>query len=215
MSEQGNVNNALPLESRILVSDSRPRIDVPRRAGGDGVPDVFCSDEQNQVPVDVSRWRTLAVNALRSEGVRGACELSLYFIDEQSIADLNSEHMGKVGPTDVLSFPLDGVEVSEAQGPGALSSGPARPHPDHDDVPTLLGDVLVCPAVAERQYESHAGTLDDELALLVVHGVLHVLGYDHAIEEDALRMRERELAILKEHHWNGEAPIGFRQEHDE
>lgn len=197
------------------MADSRPRIDAPKRAGGDGVPDVFCSDEQNDVEIDIARWRALALQALLAEGVRGACELSLYFIDETSIAELNAEHMGKVGPTDVLSFPLDGVEVAEAQGPGALSSGPARPHPDHDDVPTLLGDVLVCPAVAKAQAPTHAGTLDDELALLVVHGVLHVLGYDHEIESDTARMRERELHILTAHHWNGVVPPGFRQEHDE
>ena len=197
------------------MADSRPRIDAPKRAGGDGVPDVFCSDEQNDVEIDIARWRALALQALLAEGVRGACELSLYFIDETSIAELNAEHMGKVGPTDVLSFPLDGVEVAEAQGPGALSSGPARPHPDHDDVPTLLGDVLVCPAVAKAQAPAHAGTLDDELALLVVHGVLHVLGYDHEIESDTARMRERELHILTAHHWNGVVPPGFRQEHDE
>ena len=197
------------------MADSRPRIDAPKRAGGDGVPDVFCSDEQNDVEIDIARWRALALQALLAEGVRGACELSLYFIDETSIAELNAAHMGKVGPTDVLSFPLDGVEVAEAQGPGALSSGPARPHPDHDDVPTLLGDVLVCPAVAKAQAPTHAGTLDDELALLVVHGVLHVLGYDHEIESDTARMRERELHILTAHHWNGVVPPGFRQEHDE
>lgn len=197
------------------MGESRPRIDSPRRAGGDGVPEVFCSDEQSEVPVDVARWRKLAVSALVAEGVRGACELSLFFVDEETIAVLNSEHMGKVGPTDVLSFPLDGVEVMDAQGPGALTRGPARPHPDHDDMPTLLGDVLVCPAVALRQAPTHAGNLDDELALLVVHGVLHVLGYDHAIKSDAVKMREREVAILSEHHWNGPVPSGFTQEHDE
>ncbi len=197
------------------MAESRPRIDAPRRAGGDGVPEVFCSDEQNTHPIDISRWRSLALKALLSEGVRGACELSLYFIDEESIADLNSEHMGKTGPTDVLSFPLDGVEVGEAQGPGALSSGPARPYPDHDDVPTLLGDVLICPTVAFAQAPEHAGNFDDEIALLVVHGVLHVLGYDHAIESDAIEMRSRELAILQEHHWGGPPPSNFRQEHSE
>ncbi len=197
------------------MGESRPRIDSPRRAGGDGVPEVFCSDEQSEVPIDVARWRKLAVAALVAEGVRGACELSLFFVDEETIAVLNSEHMGKVGPTDVLSFPLDGVEVMDAQGPGALTRGPARPHPDHDDMPTLLGDVLVCPAVALRQAPTHAGNLDDELALLVVHGVLHVLGYDHAIESDAVKMREREVVILSEHHWNGPVPSGFTQEHDE
>lgn len=197
------------------MSEARPRIDVPRRAGGDGVPEVYCSDEQADVEIDLSRWRRLALATLAAEGVRGACELSLFFVDERSITELNSEHMGKVGPTDVLAFPLDGVEVIETQGPGALSSGPARPHPDHDDMPTLLGDVLVCPAVARAQAPTHAGTLDDELALLVVHGTLHVLGYDHADEADRAEMRARELAILGAHHWNGPAPATFRQEHDE
>ncbi len=197
------------------MAESKPRIDVPRRTGGDGIPEVFCSDEQDDVPIDLPRWRDLALATLREEGVRGACEMSLYFVDAETMADLNGEHMGKVGPTDVLSFPLDGVEIAEAQGPGALTSGPARPHPDHDDVPTLLGDVLVCPAVAANQFPDHAGTLDDELALLVVHGILHVLGYDHAEQDEAVEMRTRELAILTAHHWGGPAPEGFRQEHSE
>ena len=197
------------------MGDSRPRIDLPRRAGGDGAPEVYCSSEQSDVEVDLARWRQLALDTLRSEGVRGACELSLFFVDEATIADMNAEHMGKTGPTDVLSFPIDGIEIVEAQGPGALTRGPARPHPDHDDMPTLLGDVVVCPAVAVRQAPEHAGTVDDEMALLVVHGVLHVLGYDHAVPEDTAEMRSRELEILCEHHWNGPAPAGFRQDHDE
>ena len=82
-------------------------------------------------------------------------------LDRDEIAALNVEHLGKAGPTDVLSFPLDDDE----------------PQPG---VPVLLGDVVVCPAVAADQALSHAGTLDDELALLVVHGVLHVLGHMHA-----------------------------------
>lgn len=204
-----------PRDGDQVVAESKPRIDVPRRTGGNGIPEVFCSDEQDEVPIDLPRWRKLALATLRDEGVRGACEMSLYFVDIETMADLNAEHMGKLGPTDVLSFPLDGVEIAEAQGPGALSSGPARPHPDHDDVPTLLGDVLVCPAVAVKQFPEHAGTLDDELALLVVHGILHVLGYDHAETDEAAQMRAREIAVLTAHHWNGPAPTGFRQEHVE
>ncbi|NBU36791.1 MAG: rRNA maturation RNase YbeY [Actinobacteria bacterium] len=198
------------------VPDFRPRIERPKRAGGDGVPEVYCADEQDAAPVDVARWRALAVDALLHEGVRGACELSLFFIDETSIAELNLEHMGKTGPTDVLSFPMDGLDVMvESQGPGALTRGPARPHPDVDDVPTMLGDVLVCPSVAMNQFPSHAGTYDDEIALLVVHGVLHVLGFDHDDEPSTADMRSRELSILEKHHWNGPAPAGFRQGHDE
>ena len=81
-------------------------------------------------------------------------------------------------------------------------------------VPVLLGDVVVCPAVAAEQAAAHAGTVDDELALLVVHGVLHVLGHDHAEADETARMRERELTLLQVHHWHGDAPTGFRQEHE-
>lgn len=197
------------------MTESRPKIDAPKRAGGDGVPEVFCSDEQEDIAIDLERWRQLAIATLQSQGIRGACELSLFFVDEGTIADLNSEHMGKVGPTDVLAFPLDGVEMAETQGPGALTRGPARPHPDHDDMPTLLGDVLVCPAIAVKQAPTHAGNLDDELALLIVHGCLHVLGFDHDNETSLAEMRAIEVAVLSAHHWNGPVPDGFRQGHDE
>lgn len=193
--------------------DSRPRIDSPRRAGGDGRPEVFCSDEQDEVPLDIERWRNLALEALSHEGVKGGCELSLYFVDSGSMAALNAEHMGKVGPTDVLAFPLDGVEYMDTPGPGAVTRGPARPHMDHDDMPVLLGDVIVCPAVAVRQAAEHAGNIDDELALLVVHGVLHVLGHDHDTEEATSAMRAIEVDILRAHHWRGPVPTTFRQEH--
>lgn len=200
---------------RVTVADPRPKVRGPKRAGGDGSPQVFCADEQDTEPVDVPRWRGLALAALLHEGVRGLCEMSLFFVDEETIAELNSEHMGKPGPTDVLSFPMDGADaVLEGQGPGALTRGPSRPHPDVDDIPTILGDVLVCPSVARNQCPSHAGTYDDEIALLVVHGVLHVLGFDHDTDENTADMRSRELAILEKHHWQGPAPAGFRQEQD-
>jgi len=109
---------------------------------------------------------------------------------------LNAEHMGTQGPTDVLSFPLDDDE------------------PGQRDVPVLLGDVVVCPAVARDQAPEHAGSLDDELALLVVHGVLHVLGHDHAEPDETAVMRARELELLESFHWDGPAPTSFRQEHD-
>lgn len=194
------------------MPDAKPRIDAQRRSGGDGVPEVFCSDEQDEVPIDLARWRGLALAALTHEGVRGACELSLYFVDRASMAELNTEHMGKTGPTDVLAFPLDGVEFIEPSGPGRATAGPDRPHRDHDDMPYLLGDVVVCPSVAKDQFAEHAGTLDDEIALLVVHGILHVLGYDHDAEPRTTSMREKELSILTTHHWGGPAPAGFRQE---
>jgi probable rRNA maturation factor len=215
MKSSPHLPMALVLAEVLHVTDARPKVNAPKRSGGDGVPEVFCSDEQDAVPIELERWRRLAIDALVSQGVRGACELSLFFVDVETISDLNTEHMGKSGPTDVLAFPLDGVEVAEMQGPGALTRGPSRPHPDHDDMPTLLGDVLVCPAVAEKQAPTHAGNFDDEIALLVVHGILHILGFDHDNDENLAVMRAAEVAILAKHHWNGSVPDGFQQGHNE
>ncbi len=197
------------------MNDSRPKVQASRRSGGDGVPEVFCSDEQGVISVPLDECRKLALAALMHEGVRGACELSVFFVDEATISELNSEHMGKIGPTDVLAFPLDTAEYNEAQGPGTPSRGPSRPAFDTDDVPTLLGDVVICPAIAMKQCEDHAGNFADEIALLLVHGILHVLGFDHDLEDEKTEMRAHEVAILMEHHWNGPVPSGFRQEQDE
>lgn len=160
-------------------------------------PTVVASDERSgddspTVVVDVERWQQLAVAVLSDLGVGG--ELTLSFIDRDDIAELNAEHMGATGPTDVLSFPLDDEVV--------------------EGVPTLLGDIVISPAVAAAQYADHAGTLDDELALLVVHGVLHVLGHDHAEPAETAVMRACELDLLERFHWNAAAPAGFRQTHD-
>lgn len=159
---------------------------------------VVVDDQQTGVAIDATRWADLAAATLTSEGARG--ELTLTFVDLDEMAELNTEHMGSHGPTDVLSFPLDGVD--DAFEPLAASGAPR-----------LLGDVVVCPDVARRNAPDHAGTLDDELALLVVHGCLHVLGYDHAEPDETRIMRARELELLSAHHWGGPAPAGFRQEH--
>ena len=154
--------------------------------------EVIVEDQQTDVEIDARRWAELAAAALRAEGAHG--ELTLTFVDRDEMASLNRDHMGVDGPTDVLSFPLDAVD---APVPGE---------------PVLLGDVVLCPAVAADAAPEHAGTLDDELALLVVHGCLHVLGYDHADPDETRRMRERELDVLVAHHWRGPAPAGFHQE---
>jgi probable rRNA maturation factor len=157
---------------------------------------VVGADEQSDVEVDVDRWCRLAASALRDAGRSG--ELTLTFVDRDEITRLNQQHLGEVGPTDVLSFPLDAAVPAAVDG----------------DVPVLLGDVVICPDVARDQAPAHAGTLDDELALLVVHGVLHVLGHDHADADEALAMRANELAVLAAHHWSGPPPPAFRQEQD-
>jgi probable rRNA maturation factor len=134
---------------------------------------------------DGERWAELARRVLQAERVVGPAELSLAFVDEAEMADLNRRWMGQEGSTDVLSWPADDPE--EARRADRPSGGP----------PLLLGDVVVCAAVAQRQAAADGRPLDDELALLVVHGVLHVLGHDHDVpaREAAMQQREAELLI--------------------
>jgi probable rRNA maturation factor len=164
------------------------------RSSTSEVVTIVVSDEQTDVDIDAHRWAELAGAVLQAEGVSG--ELTLTFVDRDEIAALNAEHMGERGPTDVLSFPLDSVDDSAGALPG----------------PVLLGDVVVCPAVASEAAQAHAGTLDDQLALLVVHGVLHVLGHDHAQPNETRLMRQRERALLEQHHWHGPGPDPFTRE---
>lgn len=154
-------------------------------------------DEQDTEPVDLPRWVALAEGVLAAEGVATG-ELTLAFVDEADMAELNQEHMGEAYATDVLSFPID----------ADLALGGHDPR-EPDGQPLLLGDVVVCPRVAATNAPAHAGDVDDELALLVVHGVLHVLGHDHATAEDTTRMQALELHHLQQLHWRGPAPAGF------
>jgi probable rRNA maturation factor len=153
---------------------------------------------------DLARWEALARAALIAEGADPAAELSLTLVDEDEMAELNHAHMGHVGPTDVLSFPLD-----YAEGIGAAPAG--------GEIPPMAGDIVICPAVARRNAPDHAGTVDDELALLVVHGVLHLLGHDHAEPGERAAMQARERALLEALHgplaadpWHRDQPNGAR-----
>lgn len=145
-----------------------------------GVVVVGHDDRTNgALDVDVDRWVELAREALVNEGVRGTAELTLLFVDEADMAALNLEHMDVAGPTDVLAFPLDAEELDGAGG-----------------LPRLLGDVVVCPSVAAHYAGQKGWPVDDELALLIVHGVLHVLGHDHAEPDETAVMQGREQALL-------------------
>jgi probable rRNA maturation factor len=180
--------------------------------GGDLDPEVFCSDEQGDIDVDLPRWQKLAEQVLVAEGIRGGTELSLIFVGETDMGELNASFLGKTGSTDVLSFPIDAADVDLVPPSSSATRGPDRAPIDPGDLPLLLGDVVICPKVAAAQAPTHAGTLDDELALLVVHGILHVLGHDHAEPDETAVMRKRERELLEQLHWRGPAPAGFRQE---
>ena len=182
--------------------DELPRLPMTgrrRRPPPEGDLEVFGVDEQSTEPVELSRWVDLADAVLRDCGVRGDAELSLLFVDEAVMADLNKRFMDKEGPTDVLAFPIDDP-IDAGRWPDSGSTGPDRDPPELAELPMLLGDVVVCPAVAARQAPTHAGSYEDELALLVVHGVLHVLGMDHAEADDAAAMQARERELLERHH---------------
>lgn len=129
--------------------------------------------------VDLDRWVRLAEGVLLAEGVSGPAELALHFVDRSAMTELNIEHMGGDGPTDVLAFPID-----------------AEADPEMAHLPRLLGDVVVAPAIAQRNANERSVTLDQEVALLVVHGVLHILGHDHAETQETAVMKAAEERLL-------------------
>src|SRR5215210_1494348 len=97
---------------------------------------VFVADEQTAHPVDNLRWVRLARDVLQAEGVRGDAELSMLFVDEDSIADLNKRFLGKDGPTDVLAFPIDEEPPDSGRSPDSGGSGPGHLPSEPSDLPT-------------------------------------------------------------------------------
>ena len=133
---------------------------------------VHVRDEQDD-PVDVDDLRALAVHVLADRGVPDVMECALLLVDAATIASLNEQHLGKRGPTDVLAFPIDAPDEVV---PGA---------------PAVLGDVVLCPRIAAEQAPSFDRTPAQEHRLLTVHGILHLLGMDHAEPDE-----EREMFAL-------------------
>jgi probable rRNA maturation factor len=155
--------------------------------------DVFAADEQSAAPVELARWSTLAREVLESRGIKGDAEVSLLFVDELAIAALNERFLERPGPTDVLAFPVEDDPVPAGRFPDMGGTGPGSDGTDQP--PLLLGDVVICPTVAQANATERAIDYDDEIALLVVHGLLHLLGMDHQVdaEAEAMEALEREL----------------------
>ena len=163
--------------------------------------DVFAADEQSDHPIAVGQWVELSQKVLRARGVKGETEVSLLFVDEDAIAALNEQFLGKSGPTDVLSFPIEDEPGPTGRSPDLGGSGPGS-SPEEGTL-MLLGDVVICPAVAARNAVEHEVSLEDELALLVVHGLLHLLGMDHEDDAEAERMEALEQELLTRYYRTG------------
>ncbi len=129
----------------------------------------------------VAELRRTAQAVLRAEGVARDVGVEVVLADAETVRELNRLYRGREEPTDVLSF-----AASEGE---ALIEAP--------DVPRSLGEVVVCLPVAEAQASAAGRPVRGEIAHLVVHGLLHVLGYDHEAPADSRRMKEREDRVLE------------------
>lgn len=144
---------------------------------------VFIVDEQDD-PLPGGDMLDLVELVLRREGVPEDSEVAIVFIDDVEMTGLNERHRGAIGPTDVLSFPLEETEPGRP-----LERDPAGP-------PLNLGDVFIAPRVVRNNATRSGVEFADELALMIVHGLLHLLGWDHEEEAEAERMEERERQLL-------------------
>ena len=128
-------------------------------------------------PLDLTAFERLAEFVLDREEAPVYTELSIAIVEVFEMTQLNEKYRGKEGPTDVLSFECDDLCAAEP------------------DEPVTLGDVVIAPEIAEAQAEEYGHTVEQELNLLLVHGVLHLLGYDHEADSDASVMQARERAL--------------------
>lgn len=145
--------------------------------------------------VDEAALAAMARHVLDELHIHPLAELSVLLVDEKVMADLHERWMGEPGPADVLAFPMD-----ELRPPGPPHSGAARGDraaPDGpESTPALLGDVVLCPQVAVEQAREAQHSLGDELELLCTHGLLHLLGYDHADADERATMFSLQEQLL-------------------
>lgn len=132
--------------------------------------------------VDEKRVLKLAGFALDRMKIHPGAELAIMFVDEEAMETLHMQWMDEPGPTDVLSFPMDEL----------------RPGTEHEPTPAgLLGDIVICPAVAARQAEVAGHETMNEVLLLTTHGVLHLLGFDHLEPDEEKEMFGIQRSILE------------------
>ena len=147
---------------------------------------VFIANESG-LPADELHLAELARHALDESGVPPRVELSVLLVDLAAMTRLHEQYMDEPGPTDVLAFPQDDVVAS-------------MPDPDEDVPEALLGDIVLCPDNARAGATEHGHTLAAELDVLLVHGVLHLLGHDHAEPDEEREMFARQAELLASWH---------------
>ncbi|MFI7421028.1 rRNA maturation RNase YbeY [Nonomuraea sp. NPDC049684] len=144
-------------------------------------------NNESGVGVDEENLVALATHVLGEMGINPLAELSIVVVDEDAMSELHEKWMGEPGPTDVLAFPMDELR------PGGGARGDGESPAD----PALLGDVVLCPQVAARQAEEAGHSAQAELELLCTHGILHLLGYDHAEPEEHKEMFGLQAQMLE------------------
>jgi probable rRNA maturation factor len=151
--------------------------------------------------VDADALRELAQYVIGQMEVHPLADLSMLLVDEAHMTNLHEKWMDEPGPTDVLSFPMDELRPHSIAGPNR-----SRGREEDESEPVLLGDVVLCPQVAVAQAKQHGHSTQAELELLTVHGVLHLLGYDHADSEEEAEMFGLQGELLRD--WRDQAPGG-------
>lgn len=126
-------------------------------------------NNETTIKVDEREFVELARYVFAAMHLSAATELSIVFVDEEAMTQLHVQWMDEPGPTDVLSFPMDEL----------------RPGSAEDETPEgMLGDIVICPTVAAAQAASSGHSAIEEMLLLTTHGILHLLGYDHAEDDE-------------------------------
>jgi len=138
-------------------------------------------NNESDAVIEEVEFAELGAFVLAKMNVAAGAELAILFVGERAMEDLHVKWMDEPGPTDVLSFPMDELR------PGT----PEEPTP-----PGLLGDVVICPSVAEVQARAAGHSAEEEMLLLATHGILHLLGYDHSDPEEEREMFELQRTLL-------------------
>ena len=138
-------------------------------------------NNETGVAIDAAEFAALADHVLRVMHVNPRAELSILFIDPEPMAELHERWLDLPGPPDVMSFPMDELR------PGT---------PDHETPAGTLGDIVVCPQVAAKQALQAGHSAVEEMLLLTTHGILHLLGYDHAEPQEKEEMFALQRTLL-------------------